>query len=272
METMTTEMELPDGWQRVKLGELVKKTKQRNPTQTPDEVFTYVDVSGVSNLTFEITETQKLLGSEAPSRARKVIRANDIILATVRPTLRRVAIVPSYLDNQVCSTGFSVIQTESSKSTAEFIYFFLLSDGVNKRLGNIQTGATYPAVSDGQVLSLEISLPPLPEQRAIANVLGAVQAALAARRREQQLEQEHKAALLEQLFTRGTRGEATRETAVGAVPVGWEVVKLGDAYSFTKSPVLFVTRILNKYHLCQWISFQLERRVSTNSCKKSQQT
>ena len=63
----------------------------------------------------------------------------------------------------------------------------------------------------------------LPEQRAIAHILRAVQAAREARQREVSLERERKAALMAHLFTHGTRGEPTKQTPIGEMPVSWEV-------------------------------------------------
>jgi type I restriction enzyme S subunit len=66
-----------------------------------------------------------------------------------------------------------------------------------------------------------IPRPPLPEQRAIAHALRAVQGAREARLLEVTLEKERKAALMEHLFTHGTRGEATKMTEIGEMPESW---------------------------------------------------
>jgi type I restriction enzyme S subunit len=76
------------------------------------------------------------------------------------------------------------------------------------------------------LLGLSIPLPPLSEQRTIAHILRAVQAAREARQREVSLERERKAALMAHLFTHGTRGEPTKQTTIGEIPVSWEVVRL----------------------------------------------
>lgn len=92
------------------------------------------------------------------------------------------------------------------------------------------------SISLSRLQTIEIPLPPLPEQRAIARVLRAVKAARAARQREASLERERKAALMDHLFTRGTRGEATKQTPIGEMPESWEVVRVEEAYQFTKKP------------------------------------
>ncbi len=86
------------GWEILSLGEVLQKTKTVDPTKNPHKVFTYVDVSSVNNQTFRIENTYLLRGSEAPSRARKLIRTNDIIFATVSHTLKRIAIIPDEMN------------------------------------------------------------------------------------------------------------------------------------------------------------------------------
>ena len=88
---------IPKPWAESSIGKVVVKTKQRDPRKKPDEVFQYVDVSSVSNESFKITGATPTLGTEAPSRARKAIETNDVLFATVRPTLKRVALVPPEL-------------------------------------------------------------------------------------------------------------------------------------------------------------------------------
>jgi type I restriction enzyme, S subunit len=83
-----------------------------------------------------------------------------------------------------------------------------------------------PSLQRGDVESFPIPLPPLEEQKAITAVLRTVQEAIAARRREAALERERKAALMQRLFTYGTRGERLKDTAVGRVPESWEVKPL----------------------------------------------
>lgn len=70
------------GWQVRTLGELLERTETVNPLQSPEAEFEYIDVSSVSNQTFRIVETQRLKGKDAPSRARRLVRANDVLFAT----------------------------------------------------------------------------------------------------------------------------------------------------------------------------------------------
>lgn len=77
--------ELPDGWEWVTLGEICEPIVQVDPSKTPELNFKYVDISSINNITNEIVEAKDLTGAAAPSRARKPIKAGDVLFATVRP-------------------------------------------------------------------------------------------------------------------------------------------------------------------------------------------
>jgi type I restriction enzyme S subunit len=140
--------------------------------------FDYIDVSSVSNTTFEIVETQRLKGKDAPSRARKLVRTNDIIFATIRPTLQRIAIVPDRLDKQVCSTGYFVLRPKPEMDH-RFVFYSLFADEFTAQMERLQKGASYPAVTDGDVRSQVIPVPPLAEQQRIVGILDEAFAGLA---------------------------------------------------------------------------------------------
>lgn len=79
---------------------------------------------------------------------------------------------------------------------------------------------TLPSLQRPDLEGYGVPVPPLAEQRAIARALRTVQAAKAAR--------ERKAALMQHLFTHGTRGEPHKQTEVGEMPESWRVVRLGE--------------------------------------------
>ena len=101
----------------------IQNVHRRNPSENPNDIFNYVDISGIESKTGKITEIKSLLGFEAPSRARQIIKKKDVLISTVRPYLRATALVPETLDNQICSTGFCVLR---SKYNYGFGYLFAL--------------------------------------------------------------------------------------------------------------------------------------------------
>lgn len=157
----------PNGWPIRRLGDLVLPTEQRNPKENPTEQFFYVDIASVDNKTKTIIESKHIIGADAPSRARKVIRTGDVIVSTVRPNLNAVARIPDYLDTQICSTGFSVLRP-SERVISDYLFAFVLSYFFINCLIAKTTGANYPAVNDSEVKDVPISVPPLPLQKEFA--------------------------------------------------------------------------------------------------------
>ena len=167
------------GWETKRLGDVLEKTETVNPAVLfPNAEFEYIDVSSVSNMAYMIEKTQRLKGKDAPSRARKVVRTNDILFATIRPTLQRIAIVPEHLDKQVCSTGYFVLRA-SPQIDHRFVFYWLFTGDFLGQMEHLQKGASYPAVTDGDVRAQAIPLPPLPEQRRIVGLLDEAFAAIA---------------------------------------------------------------------------------------------
>lgn len=159
-----------DGWRTKPLGELLQKTETVNPAQFPDEEFDYIDVSSVSNENYAVEATQRLKGRDAPSRARRRVRSGDVLFATIRPTLKRVAVIPPELDGQVCSTGYFVLRP-SNEIDHRFLFYALFTEQFMGAMESLQKGASYPAVTDAEVRSQPLSFPALSEQKRIVTVL-----------------------------------------------------------------------------------------------------
>jgi len=191
---------IPDHWRVVRLGEVVEKTKQIDPRKKPEWFFKYVDVSNVDNELLRITSYQNFAGKEAPSRARKQIDAGDVLFATVRPYLKRIAIVPPELDGHICSTAFCVLRAKN-EIDACYLFFAVSHEPFVQRVAEHQRGSSYPAVTDQDVLREVIPLPPLAEQREIARMLQAVDAKIAAEERRRAALEEVFKTLLHQLMT-----------------------------------------------------------------------
>ena len=217
------------GWQTKTLGEVLEKTETVNPLQSPNAEFDYIDVSSVSNTTFEIEQTQRLKGKDAPSRARKLVRTNDIIFATIRPTLQRIAVVPEHLDKQVCSTGYFVLRPKQGIDH-RFVFYTLFTENFIEQMESLQKGASYPAVTDGDVRAQEIPVPPLAEQQRIVGLLDEAFEALATAKANAEKNLQNARALfeshLQSVFTQ--RGPGWVEKSVGELVADGVLVKPFD--------------------------------------------
>lgn len=175
---------LPAGWRWTKLGDICSlKVATRDPRNEPDDEFTYIDITSIESFDKFISEPKKLLGKNAPSRARQIVHAGDVIVSTTRPNLNAIAKIPSELDGQICSTGFCVLRPNQEELDSDFLFHFVRTQEFVKNLSDLVKGALYPAVTDKDVRTQTLPLPPLTEQWRIAARLNEQMAAVAQARR-----------------------------------------------------------------------------------------
>lgn len=121
-------------------------------TPVGSDEFDYIEIGGLGS---DGTATsERLSQSEAPSRATQYVHAGDVITSTVRPIRRLSALIGKEQDGNVCSSGFVVL--EPKKISSEVLLTYLRLPLVCE-LMDLHTSATmYPAISEGDLLSLPI--------------------------------------------------------------------------------------------------------------------
>jgi type I restriction enzyme S subunit len=174
---------LPVGWEWTTVRKIVKDTSTRNPSQLPDQQFYYLDISAIDNAKGTIKPINQILGKDAPSRARKVIQKDDVIFATTRPYLKNIALVPENYDDQICSTGFCVLRANKDLIIPTYLYYLCRSGVIMDQLEPKMRGASYPAVSDNDVMQVEIPLPLIYIQEKIIQRIEAIFSELSEARR-----------------------------------------------------------------------------------------
>lgn len=187
-----------------------------DPTKNAIEEFLYVDISSINNKNGAITDYKRLKGSEAPSRARKRIRENDIIVSTVRPNLNATALVPKELDNQVCSTGFCVLRS-NGRVLPDYLYYYTRTPVFIKSLMTKAKGASYPAVSVEDVKQVEIPVFTIEEQTRIVSTLKSAHALIKKREQANQMSNKLLQAVFLQMF-----GDPAKN------PKNWRIGELKD--------------------------------------------
>ena len=158
--------ELPNGWAETTLGKVTLPFETTDPTRRPDETFQYIDIGSIDNQTQTITQPKSILGRDAPSRARRVVKKDDVLFSTVRTYLKNIAVVPESLDSQLTSTGIAVLRP-SEALDGRYLFNWVKSDEFISTMSKAQDGTLYPAVTDKDVSGGRIPLPPLHEQKRI---------------------------------------------------------------------------------------------------------
>src|ERR1700733_1585461 len=99
-------------------------------SSTPgDTQFRYIDLGSVSKGTINWSNVLDTSFADAPSRARRIVQADDALFGTVRPALESHASIPrDALDREfIASTGFAVIRGKSGVAHSRFLHHYLFS-------------------------------------------------------------------------------------------------------------------------------------------------
>lgn len=155
---------------------------------------------------------------------KTAFRKGDVLFGKLRPYLRKSAMVNA---DGICSTDILVFRP-GEKCDGSFLSFLLHTDEFVGYAKATTSGVQHPRTSWAALKGFKLHIPPLPEQRKIAAVLGTVHKAIENQERLLQTTTELKRALLQKLFSEGIRGESQKESDIGLVPESWEVVPLGS--------------------------------------------
>ena len=165
---------LPNGWKLTKIGSVIHKGRTINPKLSPNKEFTYIDISSIDNNQYKIKEPKIITGKDAPSRARKEVQIDDIVFATTRPNLKNIAIVTQNYEYPVASTGFCVLSPKKDLIESKYLFRLLLTNNLQEQIQPFIRGAQYPAISDSNIHSCLLPLPPIPEQKRIVSKIDAL--------------------------------------------------------------------------------------------------
>lgn len=233
---------IPADWSVQQVASLANVDSESLSNKTAaDFSFRYISLGDV--------DAGKLIGShspitfaEAPSRARRIVKSGDILFATVRPNLKGHFFARHVDGHVVASTGFAVIRARDGIASPAFVYQSLLSRNVDAQIEKLTVGSNYPAVNSTDVKRLLLPAPPLPEQQKIAAILTTVDDKLDVISRQIEATQTLKQALMQTLFSRGVGIQDAngrwvphsefKNSELGDIPAGWEVVPQGTVTTF----------------------------------------
>lgn len=158
---------IPEHWEIRRLKNIVLCNSDTLSENFPkEEVIKYVEISDV-NYTSGIINVQNISFGEAPSRARRITKKNDVIVSTVRTYLKAVAKIQE--DGLIVSTGFAVLHPIIGNSS--FLSYFVLSESFINNVIADSKGISYPAISTSDLVCIAMPLPPLSEQQEIVTYL-----------------------------------------------------------------------------------------------------
>jgi len=230
---------LPEDWQVVRLGEVIALIRN-GLTKRQAKDGHGIPVSRIETIadgTIDFSRVGYVSDLSQSEIDKYALRDGDILFSHINsePMLGKTAVYRKYMPTLIHGMNLLLIRSRQNLYLSEFANYqfqFLRSKGVFMGLAARAVGQA--SINQGKLKSLEIPLPPLSEQCAIAQVLSTIQRAIEATERVIAAARELKKSLMRHLFTYGpvppSEAESVplRETEIGPLPVHWQVVRLGD--------------------------------------------
>ncbi len=191
---------IPTTWGVVRINDFSNIDKDSLKSSCdPDFEFSYISLSDVNNGSVNV-DLDIYQFRDAPSRARRIVFKQDVLLATVRPNLKSFAFVSKLNGPTIASTGFAVISCKEDLDP-RFLFHNLFSRASSAQFYSLVVGSNYPAINSSDVKKFKIPLPPLPEQKKIADILSTWDKAIETTQALLQKLELRKKGLMQQLLT-----------------------------------------------------------------------
>ena len=202
-ELLTGKRRLPgfEGeWVVKRLGDITSIDPESLGNHThPNYSFNYISLEDVDQGSLLGWSEQEYVS--APSRARRKLRPNDVLISTVRPNLKSHLLFDQEGGEWICSTGFALLRCNKDTIEPAFVYFHLFGDTISKQIEALMTGSNYPAINSRDVRNLEIPVPALLEQKEIVRILKSMEDELISLAQQFEKASSLKQGMMQQLLT-----------------------------------------------------------------------
>jgi type I restriction enzyme S subunit len=210
-------------WQARPLGEIFELSlKGLNPANFPREEFHHYSIPAWDELGGPILDFGKEIDS-----GKLLLEHACVLVSKLNPQIPRVRSFEPPTDGRRACASTEIMPFVPRDSTARIDFFkhYFSSDRFRKNLVSAATGTTnsHKRVRPPQTLQWMVPVPEPDEQAAIARVLDAVDATIDRVRGAASQAAEVKRALVQELFSKGSRGEPQKKSPVGFIPKSWDV-------------------------------------------------
>ena len=212
------EMNLPEHW---KYFQLKEAASLRRENVDPKDSLS-LNFVGLEHIDSGESKLKRWGDASGVKSSKNHFYPDDVLYGKLRSYLDKAVIAEM---EGICSTDILVFTAEL-ETAPKFLVYLLHSHAFKSHAVATSTGISHPRTSWDSLGKFTFALPPIPEQRSIAHILHTIQEAKFTRQREIALERECKAALMDFLFSHGTKGEPRKQTEIGEIPESWEVINL----------------------------------------------
>lgn len=155
--------------------------KEENFTPKDDTTYKYVELANIGKYGNIIGCSQQK-GEDLPSRARRIVSKNDVVISSLEGSLDSCALVEEDYDGALCSTGFYVLK--SSVLNSETLLVLFKSPLVKELMRKGCSGTILTAIGRQELERIPI---PLIRQEIQDEIAQHVQSSISLRKESQQL-------------------------------------------------------------------------------------
>lgn len=221
-----------DGWKKVKLGEVVDTNKNSYSGSDNWKFINYLDTGNITENKIDSIHYFDTSVDNIPSRAKRKVNVNDIVYSTVRPNQKHYGIIKKPIKNMLVSTGFTVITSKKGKSDSGYLYYYLSQQNIVDLLHTIGEHSTsaYPSIKPRDLEDIDIFLPSLPEQKAIAATLSCLDDKIELNNRINKALEEMAQAIFKSWFVdfEPFQDGEFEDSELGRIPKGWRAGCIED--------------------------------------------
>jgi len=102
--------------------DVVCDLKLKNFIPDNETLYKYIELSNIGK-TGDISGCTNELGKDLPTRARRMVFENDVIISSIEGSLQSCALITKEYDKALCSTGFYVVQSDKINSETLLVLF-----------------------------------------------------------------------------------------------------------------------------------------------------
>ena len=134
------------------------------------DTFPYIEISAIDTLTGNIANIESIPIKDAPSRAKRIVRKNDILVSMTRPSRGAISLYDR--DNiSIASTGFAIIRGTDKCILKEYLFMVLRTPLSLEQMALRSTGGNYPAIIESELKKVIIPIPTLEVQKNIIEII-----------------------------------------------------------------------------------------------------
>ena len=228
--------ELPKNWREATISDVTSKVGSGATPRGGSSVYTnngipLVRSQNVLDNSFSNAGLAFLSDQSASSLKNVELRANDVLLNITGDSILRCCLLPDAMIGGRVNQHVAIIRA-SDAVIPLYLQKWLVQDWFKDFMLSHSAGATRKAITKGQILSFPIALPPLPEQRRIAEVLGALDDKIESNRRIAVKCDEVASELFGHAASMNQKLDEVSEVRMGVSPPGSSYNETGDGMAF----------------------------------------